>query len=316
MNRFLVIAAVVLVGWVTPVVQGEIVVIEEPLWEGLAEEAGLKPGETKCEQRGTPDRSNRWMVRNAAPVLSIYRPDAGRATGAACLVFPGGGYGGLAIDKEGHFVARWLAERGVVGVVLPYRCGGGEHRFPVPQQDAERAVRLVRTHAPEWGVRPDRIGVMGFSAGGHLAAITTTGVGGGLPAGVDPLEDVSARPDFAVLVYPVISMREGVTHGGSRTNLLGKNPSDELVAKTSADEQVSEQTPPTLLIHSVDDGSVPVANPQRFYEACRTKGVPVEMHLYETGGHGYGMWAEEGTVAGWPGVLEDWLVARDLAAQE
>lgn len=293
---------------------GEIVVTEQRLWEGVA--GIVSAGEPNHESRGTNARPNRWTTGVTDPVLSLYRPDPATATGAACVVCPGGGYGGLAIDKEGHYVARWLAQRGVLGVVLPYRCGGGAHRFPVPQQDAQRAIRLVRSRAADWGVATGRVGVMGFSAGGHLAAITATGAGDALPRGVDPLEGVSARPDFAVLVYPVISMREGVTHGGSRRQLLGELPDQALIAATSADEQVSEATPPTLLIHSIDDRAVPVANAQRFYEACRAAGVPVELHLYETGGHGYGMWATEGSVAGWPDVLEAWLRGRDLAKAE
>lgn len=268
------------------------------------------------EDRPHAGRKNRWLTGVTAPVLSVYRPEASRATGAAVVIFPGGGYGGQAIDKEGNYVAKWLAERGVTGVVVPYRCGGGEHRHPVPNQDAQRAMQTVRRNAEAWGIDPHQVGVMGFSAGGHLAAMTAVTGSDGDPVAGDAIDRVSSRPDFAILVYPVISMRKGVTHGGSRTNLLGSNPSEELVAETSADERITADTPPTLLIHSIDDGAVPVANPQRFYDACRSKGVPVEMHLYETGGHGYGMWVEKGSVAGWPAVLEAWLLGRGLAAAE
>jgi len=276
--------------------------IELTLWP----ESQGDPAAGDYEQRGDAERSNRWLTGVENPVLTAYLPEpAGERPAAAVVVFPGGGYAGQAIDKEGHYVARWLAERGVVGVVAPYRCGGGEHRSPVPLTDGLGAVRAVRSHAEAWKLDPERVGVLGFSAGGHLAATVATATG-------EASEAVDARPDFAVLVYPVISMREGVTHGGSRNNLLGSSPSEELVARYSADQRVTAAAPPTLLIHAVDDSAVPVENSQRFYDACRRHGVPVEMHLYEAGGHGFGMWAPHGSVAGWPAVLEGWLAARGL----
>jgi acetyl esterase/lipase len=266
----------------------------------------------KYEGRET-ERPNRWLVGVEHPVVSVYKPKDGEATGAAVVVFPGGGYAGQAIDKEGHFVAQWFANRGVVAMVVPYRCGGGKQSHPVPLADAKRAVRLMRSRAAEWGVDLAKIGVMGFSAGGHLAASASTLFDLQLEGIDDSLAEVSARPDFSILVYPVISMRPEVTHGGSGRNLLGESPNESLVAQMSADEQVTAETPPALIIHSVDDGAVPVANAQRYYDACRKHGVPVEMHLYETGGHGYGMWATEGSVAAWPAVLEGWLVGRGYA---
>ena len=269
---------------------------------------------TIYEQRGDAERSNRWAVGTTDPVMTVYQPEAERATGAAVTVFPGGGYRGHAIDKEGHFVARWLADRGVVSVVVPYRCGGGEHQHPTPQADAARAVRWVRANADRFAIDPQRVGVLGFSAGGHLAASTATLAGSTAPDETDAeLAAQSARPDFAALVYPVISLRTGIGHSGSREQLLGENPSEELVARLSADEQVSAETPPTLLIHAIDDRSVPVENSQRFYEACRKQGVPVEMHLYERGGHGFGMWGGPGSVTRWPDALEAWLAGRGLA---
>ncbi|QDV72088.1 alpha/beta hydrolase [Botrimarina mediterranea] len=263
------------------------------------------------------DRPNRWLTGVEHPVVSVYRPEAMNATGAAVVVFPGGGYAGQAIDKEGHYVAEWLSQRGVTAMVVPYRCGGGKQLHPVPLADAKRAVRLMRSRAEEWGVDTAKIGVMGFSAGGHLAATASTlfdlPLEGPLEGIDDTFAEVSARPDFSILVYPVISMRPEVSHGGSGRNLLGESPDEALVVQMSADEQVTAQTPPALIVHSIDDGAVPVANAQRYYEACRAHGVPVEMHLYETGGHGYGMWATEGSVAAWPAVLEGWLVGRGLA---
>lgn len=286
--------------------------IEVPLWDSRRA-AAESAAEGTYEQRGTPERWNRWLHGVEDPVLRVHRSVAQKDPQAAVVIFPGGGYGGLAIDKEGNFVAEWLAQRGMVGVVVPYRCGGGEHQHPVPLSDAKRAVRLVRSRAADWGIDPNRIGVMGFSAGGHLAASAAVSAGWSLKGVEDSLAAISDQADFAVLVYPVISMREGVTHGGSRKNLLGTDPDEQVVTLLSADEQVTASTPPTLLIHSYDDRVVPIDNPQRFADACREKGVPVETHFYEAGGHGYGMWPTEGSVAGWPAVFERWLVARGFA---
>ncbi|QDT67340.1 Acetylxylan esterase precursor [Planctomycetes bacterium MalM25] len=283
------------------------------LLTGEAAEAGDEGGAT-YEQRGDAQRSSRWATGVTDPIVTVYRPEADLGSRAAVIVFPGGGYSGLAIDKEGHFVARWLAERGLVGVLVPYRCGGGEHQHPVPQADAARAVRWVRANARRFDIDPERVGVLGFSAGGHLAASTATLHGSTTPKETDPaLAAFSARPDFAVLVYPAISFRDDVGHRGSRTNLIGKDPGEEEIALLSTDEQVTADTPPTLLIHAIDDPGVPVENSQRFYDACRRHGVPVEMHLYETGGHGFGMWAPAGSVTRWPAALEAWLVGRGLA---
>ncbi|WP_146443753.1 alpha/beta hydrolase [Botrimarina colliarenosi] len=291
--------------------------LELPLWSDSAPPAS-EIGD--YEDRSAGGRPNRWLTGVEQPVVSLYRADADRATGAAIVVFPGGGYGGQAIDKEGHLVAQWLAERGVTAAVVPYRCGGGKHRHPVPLFDAQRAIRLLRSRAAEWGVDPQRIGVMGFSAGGHLAASASTLPDLSLEGFDDSLDKVSldrvsARPDFSVLIYPVISMRDNVTHQGSQHNLLGASPNAELEALLSADEQVTDSTPPALLIHSINDGAVPVANAQRYYDACRSHGVPVEMHLYETGGHGFGMAPASGSVAAWPAVLEGWLVGRGYATK-
>ncbi|MEQ8848093.1 alpha/beta hydrolase [Botrimarina sp.] len=282
------------------------------LWDGAASVAGSIE-DAVYDGRSEGQRPDRWLHGVTDPVATLYRPDDSNATGAAVVVFPGGGYSGQAIDKEGHFVGRWLAERGVAALVTPYRCGAPQRRHPAPLADAQRAVRLLRDRASDFGIQADRVGVMGFSAGGHLAATTATHDGAPLAGVDDPLASVSARPDFAILVYPVISMRWEVSHGGSRRNLLGDTDDEQLIAGMCADEQVDPQTPPTLLIHSVDDQSVPVANAVRFFEACRRHNVPVEMHLYQTGGHGYGMWANEGSVAQWPTVLEGWLRANGFA---
>lgn len=299
-------------GLIGPAALGEVTSQDVRLWEGVEGFTGSIE-DAVYDGRGEGDRPDRWLHGVTDPVATLYRPEADRATGAAVVVLPGGGYAGQAIDKEGHDVGRWLAERGVAALVTPYRCGAEPHRYPAPLADAQRAVRLLRKRASDLGVDAAKVGVMGFSAGGSLAALTATHDGQPLPGVRDPLQDVSARPNFAVLVYPVISMRWEVTHAGSRRNLLGETEDEELVSRLSADEQVGPNTPPTLLVHSVDDQAVPAANALRYYEACLRHSVPVELHLYETGGHGYGMRAEEGSVADWPNVLESWLKSRGLS---
>lgn len=276
-----------------------------PLWEGVPPGSETFTGDENYlpEPRG-------WLTGVSQPTITVYRPSAERSTGAAIVIFPGGGYGGQAIDKEGYEIARWLCDRGVVGVVASYRCGGGVHQHPVPMNDAQRAVQLVRSKGTEWGIDPAKIGVMGFSAGGHLAATVTTQWLDADSSASEPLRRVTSCPDFAVLVYGVISLREGVTHNGSRQNLLGDKPTEALIAALSADERVTDKTPPTFLVHSADDKVVPLANSQRFYAACLAHNVPAELHIYESGGHGYGM--REGG-PNWAVALEAWLASRDLA---
>ena len=290
----------------------EITTLEVPLWDQTppGSEGISEPGSVTTH--GKPPRSDRWVRGVINPKLTVYRPDPSRATGAAAVVFPGGGYAFLSIDKEGHYVAHWLAERGLVGVVVPYRCGREEYQHPVPMHDAQRSIQFVRSRAEEWNIDPDQIGVVGFSAGGHLAATAATQWIGAQKS-ADPVLGVSSRPDFAVLVYPVISFSSEIKQGRSVNNLLGNNPEAHLVKNLSADEQVSKQTPPTLLIHSADDRAVPVENSIRYLQACRKHEVPCELHVYESGNHGYGMWRDNETISQWPQALETWLIERELA---
>jgi acetyl esterase/lipase len=234
------------------------------------------------------------------------------ASGAAVVICPGGGYGGLAMAKEGLEVAQWMQKRGIAGFVLRYRCGGGKNQQPVPLRDAQRALRMVRSRAKEWNVDPDRIGILGFSAGGHLASTAATMFDDGDAGSNDPVARMASRPDFAVLVYPVISMAEGVTHGGSRQNLLGPDADMELVERWSTDRQVTAKTPPTFLIHASDDEAVPVKNSLLFYEALVKHGNPAELHVYEEGGHGFGMLRGDRPADQWPELLEAWLKIRGL----
>jgi acetyl esterase/lipase len=247
------------------------------------------------------------LVRVTDPRLEVHLPPAHRATGSAVVVCPGGGYAVLAYEHEGEAVAAWLNSRGIAAFVLKYRLPSDaimEDKAVGPLQDAQEAIRLVRRRAEEWGVDPGRVAMMGFSAGGHLAATASTL----FDDRVYPVnDDTSARPDLSILIYPVISMEADVTHGGSRLNLLGEDPSSPLVERFTAWRQVTAATPPTFLLHSADDGAVPVANSLRHAQALRDHGVPFALHVYPTGGHGYGLGQGGDTPDDWPRLLEGWL---------
>lgn len=244
------------------------------------------------------------------PTITPYLPPKEKATGAAVIVCPGGGYGHLA-DHEGGPVAEWLNSIGVTAFVLKYRLGPTYHH-PAPLQDAARAIRTVRSRAKEWGLEPHRIGILGFSAGGHLAATAGTHYDAGRADAADPIERVSSRPDLMVLVYPVITMRDA-THGGSKKNLLGDHPAPELVALLSNEEQITKDTPPTFLVHTMTDTAVPVENSMMFAAALRKAGVPFEFHLYERGPHGFGLGTKDPILATWPARCADWLRLHGFA---
>ena len=252
-------------------------------------------------------------VRNVQnPTLTVYPAPADRRTGTAVIICPGGVYRRLAIDKEGTAAAAWLNGLGVSAFVLKYRLV--EYGHPAPLQDVLRAVRLLRANAPRWRIDPGRIGVIGFSAGGHLAS--TAGTLFEAPEGRTgaDLDRVSARPDFLVLVYPVIVMDGPYAHQGSVSNLLGPSPPAELVARLSTTTQVTQQTPPTFLVHGGTDESVPPENSVLFYQALRRAGVPAELHLYESGPHGFGLEPNHGPASDWPKRCAEWMAARGLLA--
>ncbi|XHR28220.1 MAG: alpha/beta hydrolase [Chthoniobacteraceae bacterium] len=221
------------------------------------------------------------------PRLTPYLPEPAHATGTSIVVLPGGGYGSLA-DHEGEGYAHWLAEQGIAAFVLQYRLASSGYRHPVMLQDAARALRTVRAKAECWGVDPQRIGIMGSSAGGHLASTLLTHFDAGDLKSADPIERVSSRPDFGILCYAVITMMER-THGGSRDNLLGENPSPELLELLSNEKQVTPQTPPCFVWHTGEDGSVPVENSIDFARALRANGVPFDLHIFQKGPHGIGL---------------------------
>lgn len=248
------------------------------------------------------------------PSITIYLPPKEKATGAAVVICPGGGYGHLAIDHEGHQIARWLNSFGVAGFILKYRHrnSGAGYGHPVPLMDAQRAISMVRARAAEFEVDPARIGILGFSAGGHLASTAATHFHTGCTDTADAIDRVSCRPDFAVLVYPVISLTEWFTHVGSRTNLLGRDGDAELIRQLSNELHVTPQTPPTFLLHTNEDTAVPAENSVYFYLALRKAKVPAELHIYEKGQHGVGLGAAAGAVGTWPRRCEEWMRGRGL----
>lgn len=248
------------------------------------------------------------------PSLTIYLPEKSKATGAAVVICPGGGYGHLAMDHEGHQIAQWLNSFGVAGFIVKYRHrnSGAGYGHPAPLTDAQRAISTVRCRANEWGVNPDRIGILGFSAGGHLASTAATHFHTGRTDTTDKIDSTSCRPDFAVLVYPVISFTEWFTHKGSMHNLLGSDPSEEMMKKFSNELQVTPQTPPTFLIHTYGDTGVPAENSIYFYLALRKAKVPAEMHIYETGRHGFGLGADVPGTSSWPKRCQEWMQGRGL----
>ncbi len=238
------------------------------------------------------------------PTLTAFLPAPEKATGAAMVICPGGGYGFLA-DHEGAGYAEWLAQHGIAGIVLKYRLGKEGYRYPAPFQDVQRGMRLARAMADEWKIDPKRIGLMGTSAGGHLAATLLTGFDAGKPEAADPVERFSSRPTLGILCYPVITMGPD-THLGSRENLLGKSPSPELIEKLSAEKQVTAETPPCFIWHAWEDPAVKVENSLSFALALRKANVPFDLHIYQSGKvHGIGLGGK--TLHPWTADCLYWL---------
>ena len=259
--------------------------VELPLWPNGAPNSN--------ELSGAEQRQNNGEVSNVTePTLTVY--PAARPNGMAIIMCPGGGYSRLAMNHEGHDMAPWLNTQGITYAVLKYRMPNGHHE--VPLSDAEQAIRLLREHAAEWGVNPQRVGIMGASAGGHLAASLAT-----------LYSSDKTRPDFQILFYPVISMQKGVTHGGSRKNLIGENPSQELEQKYSLERQVSPRTPQAFIMLSSDDDVVPPINGIGYFLALRDHKVPASLHAYPTGGHGWGFRDSFTYKRQWTEELEKWL---------
>lgn len=235
------------------------------------------------------------------PQIEVFLPNKRSATGQAVIICPGGGYARLSYDWEGTDFAKLLNAHGIAAFVLKYRLPDSltsTHPDQVPLLDAKQAIRMVRTRALEWNINPNKVGVMGFSAGGHLAATLST-----------QLEE-GTRPNFAILVYPVISMDKAIAHAGSRNNLIGLQPTSDLIYKYSNEFQVSEQTPPSFIVHATDDNSVPVENSLLYYQALKKNKISAEMHIFPTGGHGFGLGLGKGALEKWPNLLFDWLAIQ------
>jgi len=271
--------------------------------------------ELKVWPNGAPDSNGMTQpeetfdgkrVRNVSEAeIYVYLPKIGINSGAAVVICPGGGYVIEAMDHEGYDLAEWLAEQGVAGIVLKYRLPYGHDQIPL--EDAQRTMRLVRQKASEWGINPAKIGIAGSSAGGHLASTAGTNFDLGNPDSTDPIEKLSCRPDFMLLLYPVITLNEEFGHIGSRVNLIGPGNKWELVEKYSNELHVTSQTPPTFLILADDDNAVPPRNSIEFYMALKKFKISAEMHIFRNGGHGFGMNKKNLPVDQWPNLFAQWM---------
>src|SRR5215467_1680782 len=258
-----------------------------PLWSGAA------PGALGTAETDTP-------------TITVYLPRTMQPNTPAVIVCPGGAYVNLAMNHEGRQVASYLNSLGMAAFVLRYRLGPKYHH-PIELGDAQRAIRTLRAHAAEWRLDPARIGIMGFSAGGHLAVSAGTHFDAGKPGAPDIVESAGSRPDFVVLGYPVVSMTEPWTHRGSRTNLLGDNPDTELAKSLSGENAVTKETPPTFIFQTNADTTVPAENSVYYYLALRKAGVPAEMHIFEKGPHGVGLANDDPALSEWSKLLANWL---------
>lgn len=242
------------------------------------------------------------------PTITVYLPKKGTGNGIAVLICPGGGYWHLSMVHEGKDIAEWFNSFGAAGIVVNYRHKGKGYGYPAPLDDAQRAMRLIRSKASLWGIDANKIGVIGFSAGGHLASTVTTLFDKGYGKAGDEVDKFSSRPDFSVLCYPVISMSEPFMHRGSRKNLLGTEFDEKLANLMSTEKQITPNTPPTFLIHSSEDRVVPVENSLAFYMGLKKAKVRAELHIYEKGGHGFGLARSNATAKQWPDACRLWIL--------
>jgi acetyl esterase/lipase len=269
-----------------PIKDGQVI----PLWSGAA------PGALGAED-------------GDVPTMTVYLPRTMTAATAAMVVCPGGGYQNLASNHEGRQVANFLNSLGMAAFVLKYRLGPRYHH-PVELGDAQRAIRTLRSHAAEWRLDPARIGIMGFSAGGHLAMTASTWFDAGNAQAPDPVDRAGSRPDFAVLGYPVISMTAAWTHRGSARNLLGETPDPDLAKRLSGENAVTKDTPPTFIFQTNEDTAVPAENAIHYFLALRKAGVPAELHVFEKGPHGVGLANDSPSLSPWSALLATWLRGR------
>ncbi len=281
-------------------------VITLPLWQGTAPNY-----KASGEQEEFYTENNLGLLKKIQnPDITIYLPTKRNSTGEAVIICPGGGYWVLAYHWEGRDIARALNAKGIAAIVLKYRLPTSNNyivKHKSPLLDAQRAMKMVRYHAKNWNIKPNKIGIMGFSAGGHLASTLSTHFDKGNLQAKDSIEQMSSRPDFSILIYPVISFSDAVTHQGSREALLGKNPSQEMLDYFSNELQVTKETPPTFLVHSSDDDAVPVENSLIYYKALLKNKVSAEMHIYPYGGHGYSLAIGKGHLSSWIDRCIDWI---------
>jgi acetyl esterase/lipase len=277
-----------------------------PLWP-----AGKVPNYKSVNETEKRDTGATIHVTNVQqPDIAVFLPAKRNATGQAVIICPGGGYRTLSYDWEGTEVAKLFNAKGIAAIVLKYRLPNSKSNVVPnlsPLIDAKRAIRMVRYNAARWSINKDKVGIMGFSAGGHLASTLGTHFDKGNANDADSIEQFSSRPDFMVLMYPVISMSKAIMHSGSRNNLIGEKPTDELAKLYSNELQVTKETPPTFLVHATDDKTVPVENSLLFYQALKDNGVPAEMHIYPKGGHGFGLALGTGYLETWTDRCLDWL---------
>ena len=253
-------------------------------------------GATDCNELTVPEsyRDPEFIVNISQPRMLAFPAAKEKANGTAVLICPGGGYSGVSQIKEGEEFARWFNEMGISAFVLYYRMPNGHTEIPL--RDAQKAMSIIRERAKEWNIKKSRIGIMGFSAGGHLASTLGT-----------HFKNKAERPAFMILGYPVVTMDAKLTHGGSRTNLLGKKPTEEMVKRYSNELQVTKKTPPTFIVHAKDDGAVPIANSENLAKALEANNVPVKLVVYDKGGHGFGMRRKDIPVKEWPEELRKWM---------
>ena len=283
--NFLALALVIALSGMTLAIEPED--IQVPLWpEGAPGALGNEPKDV--------------------PTLTVRKVESSNPTGAL-IICPGGGYGGLAMDHEGKQIVQWANSMGLTAVLCDYRHRGKGYGHPAPSQDALRAVRLVRAKASEWNIDPNKIGIMGFSAGGHLVSTVITQFDPGSKESTDTVARESSRPDFAILCYPVISMGSSFTHRGSEVNLLGEKASKETLEQFASERHVRSDTPPTFLMHTVEDKPVPLENSLVFYQAMVAKQVPGELHIYQKGPHGVGLARNIPGTSDWPLACQRWL---------
>ncbi|MEO1013194.1 MAG: alpha/beta hydrolase [Bacteroidota bacterium] len=292
----------------TAVLQSQDTII--PLWP-----KDRIPNRIETEEKEIHKRNGILRISKVQePTIEVYLPAQKNANGQAVLIFPGGGYHILAYDWEGTDIAKFLNSKGIAGIVVKYRLPTSEslkEKYNVPLIDGQRAMRLVRSHAKAFHIDPNKIGIMGFSAGGHAASTLGTHFDEQVYEKQDTMDAMSARPDFMVLVYPVVTFTQTAKHSGSAKALLGENPDESLKRYFSNELQVTSETPPTLLIHSADDSGVPVENSLLFFKALTEKGIPAGMHIYPTGGHGFSLARDNVHVRGWTERLFEWMEALD-----